>query len=60
VEYLKFGVFDHLDHGGRALTDLYEQRLKIVEHYDRMGFYAYHLAERGSRSALDADDRRSS
>lgn len=45
MEDLKFGVFDHLDRGGRALTDLYEQRLKIVEHYDRAGSYAYHLAE---------------
>jgi alkanesulfonate monooxygenase SsuD/methylene tetrahydromethanopterin reductase-like flavin-dependent oxidoreductase (luciferase family) len=48
VEELKFGVFDHLDRGGRSLTDLYEQRLKIVEHYDQAGFHAYHLAEHHS------------
>jgi alkanesulfonate monooxygenase SsuD/methylene tetrahydromethanopterin reductase-like flavin-dependent oxidoreductase (luciferase family) len=42
---LKFGVFDHLDRGQRSVTELYDQRLQIVEHYDRAGFYAYHLAE---------------
>jgi alkanesulfonate monooxygenase SsuD/methylene tetrahydromethanopterin reductase-like flavin-dependent oxidoreductase (luciferase family) len=42
---LKFGVFDHLDRGQRSLTELYDQRLEIVEQYDRTGFYAYHLAE---------------
>ena len=30
---------------GRRLPDYYEDRLKIVEAYDRAGFYAYHLAE---------------
>jgi alkanesulfonate monooxygenase SsuD/methylene tetrahydromethanopterin reductase-like flavin-dependent oxidoreductase (luciferase family) len=48
VQDLTFGVFDHLDRGGRSLTDLYEQRLHIVEQYDRAGFYAYHLAEHHS------------
>jgi alkanesulfonate monooxygenase SsuD/methylene tetrahydromethanopterin reductase-like flavin-dependent oxidoreductase (luciferase family) len=41
-------VFDHLDRGGRSISDLYEQRLQIVEQYDRAGFYAYHLAEHHS------------
>ena len=45
---LKFGVFDHLDRGERSITELYEQRLQIVEQYDRAGFYAYHLAEHHS------------
>jgi alkanesulfonate monooxygenase SsuD/methylene tetrahydromethanopterin reductase-like flavin-dependent oxidoreductase (luciferase family) len=45
---LKFGVFDHLDRGGRSISDLYDQRLQIVEQYDRAGFYAYHLAEHHS------------
>lgn len=48
MEDLKFGVFDHLDRGGRSISDLYEQRLQIVEQYDRAGFYAYHLAEHHS------------
>ena len=42
---MKFGVFDHLDRNELALDVFYEQRLKIVEAYDRGGFYAYHTAE---------------
>ncbi len=42
---MEFGVFDHLDRTGSSLADYYEDRLKIVEAYDRAGFYAYHLAE---------------
>src|SRR5580693_4561373 len=45
---LKFGVFDHLDRGERSITALYEERLQIIEHYDRTGFHAYHLAEHHS------------
>ena len=48
MEDLKFGVFDHLDRGGRSISELFAQRLQIVEHYDRAGFYAYHLAEHHS------------
>ena len=48
MEDLKFGVFDHLDRGKRDMSDLYDQRLQIVEQYDRSGFYAYHLAEHHS------------
>ena len=44
-ENMEFGVFDHLDRYGGALADYYEDRLRIVEAYDRAGFYAYHLAE---------------
>ena len=42
---MEFGVFDHLDRSSGTLADYYEDRLKIVEAYDRAGFYAYHLAE---------------
>jgi alkanesulfonate monooxygenase SsuD/methylene tetrahydromethanopterin reductase-like flavin-dependent oxidoreductase (luciferase family) len=42
---MKFGIFDHLDRNDLALHDFYEQRLKIVEAYDRGGFYSYHTAE---------------
>jgi alkanesulfonate monooxygenase SsuD/methylene tetrahydromethanopterin reductase-like flavin-dependent oxidoreductase (luciferase family) len=45
---LKFGIFDHLDRGQRGVSELYEERLKIIEHYERSGFYAYHLAEHHS------------
>src|SRR5215469_13386372 len=42
---LEFGVFDHLDRDNLPLSDFYEQRLKVIEAFDRHGFYAYHLAE---------------
>jgi len=47
-EKIEFGVFDHLDRTGTSLPDYYEDRLRIVEAYDRAGFYAYHLAEHHS------------
>jgi alkanesulfonate monooxygenase SsuD/methylene tetrahydromethanopterin reductase-like flavin-dependent oxidoreductase (luciferase family) len=42
---LKFGVFDHMDQGALPLNRQYEDRLKLIEAYDRSGFHAYHLAE---------------
>jgi alkanesulfonate monooxygenase SsuD/methylene tetrahydromethanopterin reductase-like flavin-dependent oxidoreductase (luciferase family) len=42
---MDFGVFDHLDRNDQPLTDYYEDRLEIVEAYDRAGFHSYHLAE---------------
>jgi alkanesulfonate monooxygenase SsuD/methylene tetrahydromethanopterin reductase-like flavin-dependent oxidoreductase (luciferase family) len=42
---MQFGVFDHLDRDAQPLGDFYRARLAIIEHYDRLGFYAYHLAE---------------
>jgi alkanesulfonate monooxygenase SsuD/methylene tetrahydromethanopterin reductase-like flavin-dependent oxidoreductase (luciferase family) len=42
---MDFGVFDHLDHGNIPLETYYESRLRIVEMYDRGGFYGYHVAE---------------
>lgn len=42
---MKFGIFDHLDRSRLPLADFYEERLAIVEAFDRAGFYAYHLAE---------------
>ncbi len=42
---LEFGVFDHLDRNDLPLHDYYEQRLKIIEAFDRYRFYAYHVAE---------------
>ena len=42
---MEFGVFDHLDHGNIPLEAYYETRLRIVEMYDRGGFYGYHVAE---------------
>lgn len=45
---MQFGVFDHLDRGASSLRDYYEDRLRIIEIYDREGFYAYHVAEHHS------------
>jgi alkanesulfonate monooxygenase SsuD/methylene tetrahydromethanopterin reductase-like flavin-dependent oxidoreductase (luciferase family) len=46
---LKFGVFDHVDYGGAgSVTQLFDDRLKLVEQYDRGGFHAYHVAEHHS------------
>ena len=42
---MKFGIFDHLDRNDLALHTFYDERLKIVEAYDRGGFHAYHTAE---------------
>ncbi len=42
---MDFGIFDHLDRNDPPLSAFYEERLKLVELYDRMGFYGYHLAE---------------
>jgi len=42
---VRFGVFDHMDRGAVPLTRQYEERLCLIEAYDRGGFHAYHLAE---------------
>jgi alkanesulfonate monooxygenase SsuD/methylene tetrahydromethanopterin reductase-like flavin-dependent oxidoreductase (luciferase family) len=42
---MQFGIFDHLDRNGLPLAEFYEQRLKLTEAYDRVGFHSYHLAE---------------
>ena len=42
---LRFGIFDHLDDSGLSRAEQLEQRLRLIEQYDRDGFYAYHLAE---------------
>ena len=45
VEVMKLGVFDHMDRGLAPLDRFFEERLKLVEAYDRAGFYGYHVAE---------------
>jgi alkanesulfonate monooxygenase SsuD/methylene tetrahydromethanopterin reductase-like flavin-dependent oxidoreductase (luciferase family) len=42
---MQFGVFDHLDRGAPALGEHYENRLRLIEAYDRLGIRSYHLAE---------------
>jgi alkanesulfonate monooxygenase SsuD/methylene tetrahydromethanopterin reductase-like flavin-dependent oxidoreductase (luciferase family) len=45
VNDVSFGVFDHMDRSGLSPHLHYEERLKLIEAYDRAGFYAYHCAE---------------
>lgn len=42
---MDIGVFDHVDRSGAPLRDFYEDRLAIVEVYDRIGIRGYHVAE---------------
>ena len=42
---MKFGVFDHMDRGGSDLGRQFDERLRLIELYERAGFHAYHLAE---------------
>jgi alkanesulfonate monooxygenase SsuD/methylene tetrahydromethanopterin reductase-like flavin-dependent oxidoreductase (luciferase family) len=42
---IAFGVFDHVDRNDLPAPLYYEERLKLIEAYDRAGFYAYHCAE---------------
>lgn len=42
---MKFGVFDHVDECPVPLRQQFEERLRLAEAYDRLGFYAYHVAE---------------
>ncbi len=42
---MKIGVFDHLDRRDEPLAKFYRDRLDFVRALDRMGFYAYHIAE---------------
>jgi alkanesulfonate monooxygenase SsuD/methylene tetrahydromethanopterin reductase-like flavin-dependent oxidoreductase (luciferase family) len=45
---LEFGIFDHVDRHDQPLVDFYEDRLKLIEAYDRAGIYGYHCAEHHS------------
>jgi alkanesulfonate monooxygenase SsuD/methylene tetrahydromethanopterin reductase-like flavin-dependent oxidoreductase (luciferase family) len=42
---MKFGIFDHIDANGMAVGEQYAQRLRLVELYEKLGFYCYHLTE---------------
>src|ERR1700749_1973436 len=45
---MQFGVFDQNDHGPYPLAEQYENRLKLIEFYDRAGFRTYHMSEHHS------------
>jgi alkanesulfonate monooxygenase SsuD/methylene tetrahydromethanopterin reductase-like flavin-dependent oxidoreductase (luciferase family) len=42
---VSFGIFDHLDRREAPLSQIYEERLQLLEVADAAGFYSYHLAE---------------
>ncbi len=42
---MRFGIFDHIDANGMPTGEQYAQRLRLVELYERLGFYCYHLTE---------------
>src|SRR6478672_4520832 len=42
---MKFGVFDHMDRAGGDLHRQFDDRLKLIELYEKSGFHAYHIAE---------------
>ncbi len=42
---MEFGIFDHLDNDHLPIADYMEERLKLLELYDRLGFYSWHVAE---------------
>jgi alkanesulfonate monooxygenase SsuD/methylene tetrahydromethanopterin reductase-like flavin-dependent oxidoreductase (luciferase family) len=42
---MRLGVFDHMDRGAVPLDRFFADRMRLVEAYDRGGFYGYHVAE---------------
>ena len=42
---MQFGIFDHIDANGMAVGEQYAQRLRLIELYEKLGFYCYHLTE---------------
>jgi alkanesulfonate monooxygenase SsuD/methylene tetrahydromethanopterin reductase-like flavin-dependent oxidoreductase (luciferase family) len=42
---MRFGIFDHIDAADVPLAQQFDERLRLAEAYDRLGFYAYQVAE---------------
>jgi alkanesulfonate monooxygenase SsuD/methylene tetrahydromethanopterin reductase-like flavin-dependent oxidoreductase (luciferase family) len=42
---MKIGLFDHIEHGGRPMAQLFDERLAFIQAADEAGFYCLHLAE---------------
>src|SRR5215472_108345 len=42
---MQIGLFDHVEHGGRPLARLFDERLKFVEAAEAAGIYCLHVAE---------------
>jgi alkanesulfonate monooxygenase SsuD/methylene tetrahydromethanopterin reductase-like flavin-dependent oxidoreductase (luciferase family) len=45
VQPTRFGIIDHSDDTGRPHVRQVAERLELIEAYDRLSFYAYHLTE---------------
>lgn len=45
---LSFGIFDHLDATGAPLGRFFDERLRLIELIERVGYAGYHLAEHHS------------
>jgi alkanesulfonate monooxygenase SsuD/methylene tetrahydromethanopterin reductase-like flavin-dependent oxidoreductase (luciferase family) len=42
---IEFGAVDHIDQQNRPVSETFDSRLKLIELYDKAGFYAFHLTE---------------
>jgi alkanesulfonate monooxygenase SsuD/methylene tetrahydromethanopterin reductase-like flavin-dependent oxidoreductase (luciferase family) len=42
---MKVGLFDHVEHGERPLTTLFDERLRFADAADAAGIYCLHVAE---------------
>ena len=42
---MKVGLFDHIEHGERPTSQLFDERLTFIQAVDEAGFYCLHLAE---------------
>ena len=42
---MKIGLFDHVEHGERPLSTLFDERLTFVQAADQAGIYRLHVAE---------------
>ena len=42
---MHFGIFDHLDNDHLPIADYMEERLRLLELYDQLGFHSWHVAE---------------
>jgi alkanesulfonate monooxygenase SsuD/methylene tetrahydromethanopterin reductase-like flavin-dependent oxidoreductase (luciferase family) len=42
---VRFGIFDHIDANGSPIGEQYAARLRLVERYEALGYYCYHLTE---------------
>ena len=45
---MKFGIFDQNDRSGLPLAEQYEERIRLVQLYDELGFHCYHQSEHHS------------